>query len=94
MRIDSQNLGGVNGAGSSGSVHSIDTARQSGAGAASDASYDTVSLSGASSLISLSKSLNVADKQSRIAQLAAQVQSGTYQPDLGAASRALIGNQW
>ncbi|HEX4166277.1 MAG TPA: hypothetical protein VHZ55_12485 [Bryobacteraceae bacterium] len=93
MRIENQNISGVAGSGNSGAVHSADNTSTS-AASAGDNSDDTVSLSSASNLIALSKTLTSADKQSRIANLTSQVQSGVYQPDLPAASRALINQQW
>ncbi len=93
MRIENQNLTGVAGSGNSGAIRPTDS-HSAHTVAGQDKSDDTVNLSSASSLIALSKTLNSSDKQSRIAQLTAQVQSGTYQPDLASASRALIQSQW
>ena len=89
MRIENQNIGGVGGTGSSGSVGSVPPGSYP-AHADQDKSSDTVKLSSASSLIALAKNVNSADKQSRIATLAAQVRSGSYQSDLGGTSRAII----
>ncbi len=50
---------------------------------------DQVSLSGASSLLSLAKSLP-SDRQSKIEALTSQFQSGIYRPDAGAISSSLV----
>ncbi len=50
---------------------------------------DQVDLSGASSLLGLSKSVS-SDRQGKVQALAAQYAAGTYKPDAAAISRSLI----
>ena len=89
MRIDQTSLAGVDGAGSSSSIGSTAGGLRSGL-AGEDRSDDSVKLSGASSLISLAKQVGASDKQSRIAALADQFRSGSYQADLAGTGRAIV----
>ncbi len=90
MRVENGNVGGVGGGSSSGSVRSIgpDPRVQSLDG--DDASADTVRLSSASNLVALAKNVSSSDRQSKIASLAAQVRSGTYQANPSDVSQAII----
>ena len=92
MRIENQNVGGVGGSSSSSSLSSLG-AGGSRAGSLDRADYssDVVKLSGASNLIALAKGVNSADRQSRIASLAAQVRSGSYQASFQDVSKAIVG---
>jgi anti-sigma28 factor (negative regulator of flagellin synthesis) len=90
MRVESANIGGVGGSNSSGSVNPIGSEAGRHSLQTGDNSADSVSLSGASSLIALAKSLNSSDRQSRIDALAAQLNSGNYQVNPQEVSRAVL----
>lgn len=92
MRIENQTIGNVGGGNSTDSLRSVNGASQTNSANAQDFSSDTVSLSNASGLINLAKSLHSHDRQSRVSSLAAQVRSGSYQVNAGALSKAIIGN--
>jgi len=51
---------------------------------------DEVSLSGASSLASLAKTLTPADKQAKVAALTSQVRSGQYRADAAQISLSVV----
>lgn len=92
MRIENQTIGSVGGGNSTDSLRSVNGASHINSANSQDFSSDTVSLSSASGLINLAKSLHSQDRQSRISSLAAQVRSGSYQVNAGALSKAIIGN--
>jgi anti-sigma28 factor (negative regulator of flagellin synthesis) len=78
MRIENGNIGTVAGNTSSGPVHSVGPEDGSHIDAGNGFS-DTVSLSGASSLIALAKNVSSLERQSRVSALTAEVRSGAYQ---------------
>ena len=90
MRVENGNITGVGGGSSSGAVRSIgpDPRIQSGNG--DDASADTVKLSSAANLVALAKNASSSERQSKIASLASQIRSGTYQVSPSDASQAII----
>jgi Anti-sigma-28 factor, FlgM len=51
---------------------------------------DKVDLSGASSLVSLAKTLLPADKQAKVTELTSQVRSGQYRTEASEISRSVI----
>ena len=92
MRIENQNLGSVGGSSSSSSPSSVAAGgSRVGSQDREDYSSDVVKLSGASSLIAMAKGASSADRQSRIAGLAAQVRSGSYQASFQDVSKAIVG---
>lgn len=90
MRVENGNIGGIGGGSSSSSVRSIgpDPRIQSGDG--DDASADTVKLSSATNLVALAKNASSSERQSKIASLASQIRSGTYQVNLSQVSQAVV----
>ncbi len=90
MRVENGNIGGVGGSGSSGSVRSIGMDPRIQPADGDDGSADTVKLSSASNLVALAKNVSSSDRQSKIASLATQVRSGTYQVNPGDVSQAMI----
>jgi anti-sigma28 factor (negative regulator of flagellin synthesis) len=90
MRIENGNLNGVANSGSSGSLESIGSDRRVSAGDADPSSSDSVQLSGASGLIALARSVGSGDRQVRLGNLTAQVQSGNYQVDSQKVSQAIL----
>ncbi len=90
MRVENGNIGGVGGGNSSGSVRSIaaDPRIQSGDG--DDASADTVRLSSATNLVAQAKNVSSSERQLKIASLASQIRSGTYQVNSSQVSQAII----
>ncbi|HLH01602.1 MAG TPA: flagellar biosynthesis anti-sigma factor FlgM [Bryobacteraceae bacterium] len=90
MRIDNgltNPIGNGNGLGSVGQVGS--NSRVSGT-SADDRSFDNVTLSSASNLVSAAKNAQSTERQAKIASLTAQVRSGSYRFDAQAVSQALI----
>ncbi len=90
MRVENGNISGVGGGNSSGSVRSIvaDPKIQSGDG--DDASADTVRLSSATNLVAQAKNVSSSERQLKIASLASQIRSGTYQVNSSQVSQAII----
>lgn len=92
MRVENGNLNGVENRSSSIAIPSIGSHSQSRTGDTDDSSSDSVKLSGASSLVRLASNVHSNDRQSRIAQLASQVQSGSYQVNPQDVTQALLNN--
>ncbi len=90
MRVENGNIGGVGGSGSFGPANPIGSEPRDHSIETEGSSADTVKLSGASSLIALAKSLNSSERQSRVQDLAAQVNSGLYQANPQEVSRAVL----
>lgn len=61
-----------------------------GSSASGGASNDLVSLSNASSLVSLAKGMMPADKQAQFEAISAQFRSGQYQADAPGVSQAVV----
>jgi anti-sigma28 factor (negative regulator of flagellin synthesis) len=87
VRIGSSGIDNLGG-GQVGSVGGVGTdTRYSGASASQKS--DSVSLSGAASLVALAKS-GAASRQSKIQSLSVQVKSGSYQADTAQISHAVV----
>ena len=92
MRVENGNLNGIENKGSLGAIPSIGSNPQNRPGDADDSSSDSVKLSGASNLVPLARDVHSNDRQSRIAQLASQVQAGQYQVSSQNVTQALLKN--
>lgn len=90
MRVENGNISGVGGGNPSGSVRSIGADPRIQSGDGDDASADTVKLSNASNLVALARNINSSERQSKVASLAAQIHSGTYQVNLSQVSQAIV----
>lgn len=87
VRIGSSGIDSLGG-GQVGSVGGIGNETRS-AGASGSQKSDSVSLSGAASLVALAKS-GAASRQSKIQSLSAQIKSGSYQADTAQVSHAVV----
>jgi anti-sigma28 factor (negative regulator of flagellin synthesis) len=90
MRVENESIGALAGSGSPGSVSPAGADARDHSIGTEDSFADTVTLSSASGLIGLAKSMNAPDRQSRIDALAAQVSSGSYQVNPQEVSRAVL----
>ncbi len=89
MRIENQSAKSVGENVRSSSTRAAGSEATNGNAALSQSAKDQVSLSGASSLLNLAKSLP-SYNQSKIDALTSQVKSGTYRADPAATSRSLV----
>ena len=89
MRIDNQSANSVDQNVRSTATRAAGSEATAGNAALSHSDSDQVSLSGASSLLGLAKSLP-SYKQSKIEALTNQIKSGTYKTDPAAISRSLV----
>jgi flagellar biosynthesis anti-sigma factor FlgM len=92
MRVDNNLANPIGGGTSVGSLGQAVAPARSPAQDLDDRAADSVRLSHASHLVALARNAQPADRQARIASLAEQVRSGTYQVDAKAVSQALINN--
>ncbi len=92
MKIYDSNMGGVPASGAQ-RTQETQQADRSGAGRSSGSAAsggDRVEFSGTLGRLSRTLSNFQSDRSSRVQQLTAQYQSGTYQPDSKASSRAIV----
>ena len=90
MRVQDQNLTGVNTA-ATGGTHAAQRTGRTAAGSGGVSSHgDRVELSGAVGTISRALAADSGGRASRVRELAAQYQAGRYQPDAAATSRAMV----
>jgi len=91
MRVFNQNLSGASAAEAGRASEPQRTGRQDGTGSAeASPSGDRVELSNTLGSLSRALSSYSNDRASRVQQLAAQYQSGSYQPDSMATGRAMV----
>lgn len=90
MRIDNGLTNPIGNGNGLGSVGQIGSNSRTSSSSSSDQSFDNVTLSSASNLVSAAKNATSVDRQAKIASLTAQVRSGSYQFDAQAVSQALI----
>lgn len=92
MRVDNNNVNSVGGSSSFGSVRPIGSDPRTSTIGGDETTLDTVKLSNARDLIALANKASGSDRQSRIADLTAQVRAGTYQVNPEDVSRAILKN--
>ena len=90
MRVNDQNLAGVNTAPTGGSHEAQRAGRTSSGNPASGSHGDRVELSGAVGTISRALSADSGGRAARVRELAAQYQAQQYRPDAAATGRAMI----
>jgi hypothetical protein len=90
MRVNDQNLTGVNTGAAAGTHETQRAGRTPPGSTAGTAHGDRVELSGAVGTISRAMSADSGGRAARVRELAAQYHSGGYRPDAAATSRAMI----
>lgn len=90
MRVHDQNLTGTSAASAGAAAEAQRAGRATAGQVSATARFDRVELSGAVGTISRALTADSASRAGRVQQLAAQYQSGRYQPDAASTSRAMI----